>query len=481
MSLPRLLAGAHADRPLSLAEHLALHGQSPRGGSQLIERVEHAGLRGRGGASFPAAVKLRSVAKRRGPRALLVNAAEGDPMSAKDRVLLELVPHLVLDGALAAAAAIGAGPVVVAIPDDAAAARSALETALRERGGVRAVSIADVPVAYLAGEETALIAFLDGRPLRPTTAPPRPFERGLRRRPTLVQNPETLAHIALIDRHGPAWFRQVGTRDHPGSALITVTGAVGLPGVQEIACGATLSSVLAAAGGSPEPLRAVLVGGCHGVWIAGDELETVTLDDVGLAEPRRRPRRGRHRRARPIGVPRAGARPRDRLPRRAERGPVRTVQQRPAGDRGAPHRGGRRASAPGRTSPAGALEPGSPRAWRLPPARRRGARPPQRDARLRPRARRPRARPVPRLPAGADAGAAVNPHLHIDPIACDGRGLCAELFPEWIALDDWGYPIVDHGPIPEQLLVHARRAVEACPKLALTLKDDDSLRHPRKP
>lgn len=284
MSLPRLLAGAHADRPLSLAEHLALHGQSPRGGSQLIERVEHAGLRGRGGASFPTAVKLRSVAKRRGPRALLVNAAEGDPMSAKDRVLLELVPHLVLDGALAAAAAIGAGPVVVAIPDDAAAARSALETALRERGGMRAVSVVDVPVAYLAGEETALIAFLDGRPLRPTTAPPRPFERGLRRRPTLVQNPETLAHIALIDRHGPAWFREVGTRDHPGSALITVTGAVGLPGVQEIACGATLSSVLAAAGGSPEPLRAVLVGGCHGVWIAGDELETVTLDDVGLAD-----------------------------------------------------------------------------------------------------------------------------------------------------------------------------------------------------
>jgi ferredoxin len=75
----------------------------------------------------------------------------------------------------------------------------------------------------------------------------------------------------------------------------------------------------------------------------------------------------------------------------------------------------------------------------------------------------------------------VNPHLHIDPIACDGRGLCAELFPEWIALDDWGYPLVDHGPIPDQLLVHARRAVEACPKLALTLRDDASLRDPGKP
>jgi ferredoxin len=72
-------------------------------------------------------------------------------------------------------------------------------------------------------------------------------------------------------------------------------------------------------------------------------------------------------------------------------------------------------------------------------------------------------------------------HLRVDPIACDGRGLCAELFPEWIALDDWGYPIADRGPIPDQLLAHARRAVEACPKLALTLRDEGSLLEPRKP
>ena len=69
-------------------------------------------------------------------------------------------------------------------------------------------------------------------------------------------------------------------------------------------------------------------------------------------------------------------------------------------------------------------------------------------------------------------------HLRIDPIACDGRGLCAELFPEWIVLDDWGYPIVDHGAIPDQLLAHARRAVEACPKLALTLHSLGEARQP---
>jgi NADH:ubiquinone oxidoreductase subunit F (NADH-binding) len=248
----------------------------------LIDAMERAGLRGRGGASFPAAVKLRSVANRRGPRSILVNAAEGDPMSVKDRVLLASAPHLVLDGALAAAAAIGAASIVVALPEDAAGARRALDHALHERGAQRQVRVAAVPIAYLAGEESALIAHLDGGPLKPTLAPPRPFERGLRRRPTLVQNPETLAHAALIARHGPAWFRQAGTHEHPGSALVTVSGAVRLPGVQEIPCGASLGSVLRAAGGELEPLRAVLVGGCHGVWIAGDEIESVTLDDARL-------------------------------------------------------------------------------------------------------------------------------------------------------------------------------------------------------
>src|SRR6185369_654083 len=102
--------------------------------------------------------------------------------------------------------------------------------ALRERGAERQIRVAGVPARYLAGEESALIQHLDGRPLKPTVAPPRPVERGLRRRPTLVQNPETLAHVALIARHGPVWFRQAGTRDHPGSALVTVSGAVRLPG-----------------------------------------------------------------------------------------------------------------------------------------------------------------------------------------------------------------------------------------------------------
>jgi NADH:ubiquinone oxidoreductase subunit F (NADH-binding) len=282
MSLPRLLAGWEGHGAVSLATHELLHGPRPPV-ANLFEATEHSGLRGRGGASFPVATKLRSVAAQRGPRALLVNVAEGEPLSQKDRVLLECVPHLVLDGALAAAGAVDAGEIVVAIRADAAVARTAFARAVDERRLTRKVQICDVPVAYLAGQEGALIRHLNGGPLRPAVVPPRPFQRGLKHRPTLVHNPETLAHLALIARRGAGWFRQLGTNAHPGSALTTVCGAVTQPGVQEISCGAPLSAVLAAAGGPSEPLRAVLVGGFHGTWIDADAVASVRLDDEHLA------------------------------------------------------------------------------------------------------------------------------------------------------------------------------------------------------
>jgi NADH:ubiquinone oxidoreductase subunit F (NADH-binding) len=284
MSLPRLLAGLRRDLPLSLPEHEQIHGAGGSHARRLLEAVELAGLRGRGGASFPTAVKMSDVARRRGPRSLLVNAAEGEPMSSKDRALLRLAPHLVLDGALAAADAVGARTIVIAIPEDAAAARSALQGAIAERSIRRRFSVAPVPPTHLAGEESALINYLNGGPLKPTLVPPRPSERGIRRRPTLVQNPETLAHIALIDRHGPEWFRQLGPATHPGSALVTLSGAVRNHGVHEIACGLRLGSLLREAGGGMlEPLRGVLVGGYHGAWIPADQIDSVTLDDVSLS------------------------------------------------------------------------------------------------------------------------------------------------------------------------------------------------------
>jgi NADH:ubiquinone oxidoreductase subunit F (NADH-binding) len=268
--LPRLLARADR-RP---ATHR---------GEQLIEAVAAAGLLGRGGAAFPTAVKLRAVAgARRGRRALVVNAAEGEPLSAKDRVLLERAPDLVLDGALLAAEAVGAREIVVAVKRSAAPAQDAVSRALAGRPDTRDVRLGVVPDGYVTGEESALLHALNGGPATPTLVPPRPYERGLGRRPTLVSNAETLAHVALIARHGPDWFRELGTPEHPGSALVTVAGAVAAPGVQEIALGTPIERVLATAGGASEPLRAVLVGGYYGTWLTAETAAATTLDDPSL-------------------------------------------------------------------------------------------------------------------------------------------------------------------------------------------------------
>ncbi len=284
-SLPRVLAGVRGHGVVDLRRHLAVHGPPPARTGDLIGACEQAALRGRGGAAFPTAAKLAAVAARRGRKVVVVNGAEGEPMSAKDRVVLERVPHLVLDGAAAAAVAVGADDVVVAVPTGAIAARAALGAAIAERGDGRHVRVEPVPEAFLTGEETALVQALEGRRAVPTVSPPRPSERGLGRRPTLVQNAETLAHLALVARHGPAWFRALGPPGHPGSALVTLGGAVRAAGVHEIALGTNLQALLDALG-EPEPVRAVLLGGYHGTWVDAAAAPRLTLDRDALAAAR---------------------------------------------------------------------------------------------------------------------------------------------------------------------------------------------------
>lgn len=283
--LPRVLAARRGARALTHVEHVehvgGLSDVAHRGAS-LVEAAAAAGLRGRGGAAFPTALKLRAVASARGRRAVVANGVEGEPMSAKDRVLLETAPHLVLDGALLAAEAVGAREVVIAVKQSAHRAQEAIGRALAERRDARGVRVRRVPDAYLAGEETALLQSLNGGPTKPTLAPPRPHERGLHGRPTLVGNVETLAHLALIARHGAPWFRELGPPEHPGSALVTLGGAVGSPGVYEIALGTRLAELFAVVGGRQETMRAVLVGGYHGCWLGPDAVASVRLDAASL-------------------------------------------------------------------------------------------------------------------------------------------------------------------------------------------------------
>src|SRR5262249_7723995 len=140
-----------------------------------------------------------------------------------------------------------------------------------------------VPGNYVAGQESALINHLNGGPARPTFTPPLPFEQGVRRRPTLVSNVETLAHVALIARHGPRWFRQLGPPSEPGSALVTLSGPVAAPGVYEIEHGAPLTALLEAAGGTTAPVRAALLGGYGGAWVGGESMHRLALSDEHLA------------------------------------------------------------------------------------------------------------------------------------------------------------------------------------------------------
>ena len=290
-ALPRLLAGARPDgRPVTLEAHLRRYGGLPsvrgRGdGQKLIQAVAASGLRGQGGAGFPTARKLEAVAAQRGRAVVVANGAEGEPPSGKDKVLLAYLPHLVLDGAVLAAHAVGARDAIVAVDrttyDVVAYAMSERRHAQLD-GGV-ALRAVRVPERFVSGEETALVQFLDGGPALPTFTPPRPFERGVGGAPTLVQNVETLAHLAQIARFGPEWFRGLGAGDERGSSLATLSGAVRRPGVFEFALGTSLRDLVAQAGGTTAELGAVLAGGYFGTWLPAAEALAAPLSDAGLA------------------------------------------------------------------------------------------------------------------------------------------------------------------------------------------------------
>ncbi len=294
--LPRLIP---PDGPLTLAEHLARYGPVPfsdtaeLGDSILISEAEQAGLTGRGGAGFPAGRKMRAVAqagRRAGPlrsqvgTVVIANGAESEPASAKDRMLLARAPHLVLDGIALAAEAVGATRAYLCLHDSSDHLDGTIADAIsaRERAGLNRLPIQVVRIGggYVASQETALISSINGGAGKPSFVPPRPSDKGAHGRPTLVQNVETLAHLALIARYGAGWFGAVG--DGAGSALVTVGGAVHRPGVYEIALGTPLGDLLRQAGGPTEAPQAILAGGYFGGWIRYEDSLDVPVSDPGL-------------------------------------------------------------------------------------------------------------------------------------------------------------------------------------------------------
>jgi NADH:ubiquinone oxidoreductase subunit F (NADH-binding) len=283
--LPRLLPAA----PEDLRAHLARYGPAPYRNQPgaLIADVEASGLTGRGGAAFPVYRKLAAVARAgvrsghlQGGRTVVVaNGAESEPASRKDELLLQLAPNLVLDGLQLAAEAVGAteahlylhrapGPQIL---------RALAERAARGLDRL-AVTITQAPPRFLAGQETAAVNRLGGGPALPTFQPPRMSERGLGGAPTLVQNVETLAHLALIARYGPRWFRAVGTPAEPGSMLTTIYRPDARTHIHEAAIGTPLRTLL----GDGAGVQAWLVGGYHGTWLPVPHAAGITLDNASL-------------------------------------------------------------------------------------------------------------------------------------------------------------------------------------------------------
>jgi NADH:ubiquinone oxidoreductase subunit F (NADH-binding) len=210
----------------------------------------------------------------------VANGAEGEPASAKDKSLLLLAPHLVLDGMQLAAEAVGADDAVLYAGIDKVNVTwlTGLITQRRAAGIDRApVRLIVAPPRFIAGQESALASRISGGPALPAFTPPRVYQRGVDGRPTLVQNVETLAHLSLIGRYGPSWFRSVGTPDEPGTMICTLRQADGRVDLTEAPLGAPLTSLLDLRGAP-----AVLIGGYHGAWLPADTAAELTLSDADL-------------------------------------------------------------------------------------------------------------------------------------------------------------------------------------------------------
>ena len=267
---------------------------------EVIARVEASGLRGRGGAGFPAGRKLALTLEcPETPRYVVMNGGEDEPGSHKDRVLMENVPHLLLEGIVLAAYAVQAEKAYLYINRGYEAATRALETAMgeaREAGywgediagsgfGVDLVTVA-APSNYVAGEDTAALEVIEGKDPLPRQKPPFPVTAGLFGKPSLVNNVETLANLAPIVAKGPDWFRSFGTGESPGTMIFALGDEMERPGVYELPLGTPLRHLVEECGGGLKDgkrIKAILPGGPSSGFLRPDSLD-VPLDHDSLRE-----------------------------------------------------------------------------------------------------------------------------------------------------------------------------------------------------
>ena len=267
----------------------ALAAARAAGGDAVLSTIIDSGLRGRGGAGFPTGSKWKSVVANKPPGeplTVIVNAAEGEPGTWKDHAILRADPYRVLEGALIAALTVGADRVVVAtkeaFTEEVARLRSAIdELAASDLPGGIALELVEGPSSYLFGEETGLLEVVEGRPPLPRVSVP--WQQGVEvNEPTLINNVETLANVPAIVLHGPAWFREHGTEESPGTFVATLTGQVNTAGVVEVALGTTLRWLIeeAAGGVQGDHVIAVLNGSATAPIPVADLDTPLTYEDM---------------------------------------------------------------------------------------------------------------------------------------------------------------------------------------------------------
>ena len=265
------------------------------GAEALVATVDASGLRGRGGAGFPTAAKWRTILEHgtRSTTPVVVNGAEGEPGTFKDRAILRHNPYQTVEGALIAASAVGADWIVFALKTSFERERAALRRAIDE---ITAVGWADGitidielgPDAYLFGEETALLEVIDGREPFPRIAPPwrEGIDEGAALAPTLVNNVETLSNLPQLVARGPEWFRSEGTRRSPGTIVCTISGAVQRDHVGEVPMGTSLRDAITTIAGGPRKGRRIagVLSGVSGALLTGDQIDTpLTYEDMVAA------------------------------------------------------------------------------------------------------------------------------------------------------------------------------------------------------
>ncbi|WP_299929610.1 NADH-ubiquinone oxidoreductase-F iron-sulfur binding region domain-containing protein [uncultured Nocardioides sp.] len=277
---PALLSGI-AQGP-SLPAHRTQYGVVPNVDTRtLTELVTAVGLRGRGGAAFPFAIKLGAVLERAGRTrrpVVVVNASEGEPASSKDTALALTRPHLVLDGAVAAAQALRANKVHVVLPGERPFAAAGLRRALAERDDPVEIVEHTAEPRFVAGQAKAVVELIEGRTNLPVTTWQPEAESGVGGRPTLLSNAETWAHVGLLVHVGATAYRRFGTSGEPGTALLSVTTPDAVPHVHEVEYGARMRDVL-----PPSVVGApVLLGGFHGSWATWETVASLRVSVPGM-------------------------------------------------------------------------------------------------------------------------------------------------------------------------------------------------------